>query len=86
MRTGLIKRFRPLSYLAQPVVELGQVVDEAAIVARIPYLPGRVRRMNAARELGIPKDRVADHLLVPIGVTVPAGSPLAAARRHWRWS
>lgn len=86
MAEGLIRRSRWLPYLAEPTVRAGDVVDEDTVVARIPYLPGRVGRLEVARQLGVPPESLPRHLLVRPGEMVRAGHPLAAARHHWTWA
>lgn len=86
MSQGLVRRVRWLPYLAEPRVRVGDLVEEDTPIAQIPYLPGKINRINAGRELCVHPASVSDHMLVQAGEVVAAFTPLAAARHHWTWS
>lgn len=75
----IIERVRRLPYKGQILVAGGEWVDEDQIVATIDYIPGAMRRVDAARPLGISGEGLRQHLLREEGESVQAGDVLAVS-------
>lgn len=72
-----IRRERMLPSRGEVLVRPGEVVGPADVVARC-LVPGKVRVVDAARELRVPANRVAKYLTKKVGDAVQGGEVLAA--------
>ncbi|MEW6743766.1 MAG: hypothetical protein AB1486_13505 [Planctomycetota bacterium] len=74
---ALVRVGRSLPLEGGVLVRVGDAVDPDTTVARAD-LPGSVRMVNLAAELGLSPAEVRSHLLVPLQASVRAGDVLAA--------
>jgi hypothetical protein len=74
-----VDRVRLLPYSWQVTVEVGDWVSEQQTVARIDYMPGTMRRFDAAPTLRVSGKGLRDCMLLPEGAPVEVGDPVAAS-------
>ena len=78
LKPRFIERFRRLPYPGQVLVHPGDWVDEQTTVAQIDYIPGAMRRVDAARPLRVGGAELHKHLLLGVGDQLVKGQVLAA--------
>ncbi len=78
LKPRFVERVRLLPYSGQVIVEEGQWVSETETVARIDYIPGSMRRFQAAETLRVSGKALRHQMLLPEGAPVKAGDPVAA--------
>ncbi|MGI6344970.1 MAG: hypothetical protein ACOX18_07955 [Bacillota bacterium] len=84
-RPVFIERTRELAYAGQVNVAVGDWVQETDVVAHLDYLPGRLQRFPAARQLAVPEAELRSALIVQEGDWVESGDPVGMAYRFGEW-
>jgi hypothetical protein len=75
-RATIVRKTRRLPMPGQVVVEVGQKVKAADVVARTA-LPGKVNLVNLANVLGVMPDELVSKLIVTIGEPIKKDQPIA---------
>jgi hypothetical protein len=85
LQKGIVEKKRLLPYRGQVLVSVGDRVDPWTPVAKIGYLPGKMTRVDVARELAVPPARVVEFMVKKSGDAVKAGEVLAQGNLFWEW-
>lgn len=78
LRPTFVERTRLLPYTGQVTVQVGEWVTEEQMVARIDYMPGTMRRFQAAAPLKVSGKALRKQMLLQEGDPVNAGDAVAA--------
>lgn len=79
LQPQFIERLRLLPYSGQVTVQMDEWVTEEQMVARIDYMPGSMRRFDAAPALRVDGRALREQMLLPEGAPVGVGDPVAAS-------
>lgn len=79
LKPRFVERARLLPYSGHVIVEPNQWVSETETVARIDYIPGSMRRFQAADTLRVSGKALRQQMLLPDGAPVEVGDPVAAS-------
>ena len=76
-----IKRIRRLPYPGQIDVQVGEWVEEEQTVARLDYIPGRLQKFDAAKQIAVAPSELQQAMLCATGAAVEVGDPVAMSYR-----